>query len=102
MAFLLARSQGKTDRVVIETSWGWGKAVVMGLVTTDHVEVGKADGGILRYRVTTNKVISAFDYVAGCVVESDMPPRLVDRRVLDNEQIAARQTTGPGTGSRTR
>jgi pyruvate,water dikinase len=34
-------------------------------------------------------VISAFDYAAGRVVESEMPARLVDRRVLDDEQIAA-------------
>jgi pyruvate, water dikinase len=39
--------------------------------------------------VATKKVISAFDYAAGRVVESDMPARLVDRRVLGDEQIAA-------------
>jgi phosphoenolpyruvate synthase/pyruvate phosphate dikinase len=61
----------------------------MGLVTPDHIEVGKADGRTLRYRVATKKVISAFDYAAGRVVETNMPTRLVDRRVLDDEQIAA-------------
>ncbi len=34
-------------------------------------------------------MISVFDYAVGRVVESDMPARLVDRRVLDDEQIAA-------------
>ena len=34
-------------------------------------------------------MISAFDYAVGSVVETDMPARLVDRRVLDDEQIAA-------------
>jgi pyruvate, water dikinase len=33
--------------------------------------------------------VSAFDYAAGRVVETGMPPRLVDRRVLDDEQAAA-------------
>lgn len=89
VAFSASPVTGKTDRVVIETNWGWGEAVVMGLVTPDHVEVGKADGRILRYRVATKKVISAFDYAVGRVVESDMPAHLVDRRVLDDEQIAA-------------
>src|SRR6185437_457552 len=46
----------KTDRVVIETSWGWGEAVVQGLVTPDHVEVGKADGRILKYQVADKTV----------------------------------------------
>lgn len=89
VAFSASPVTGKTDRVVIETNWGWGEAVVMGLVTPDHVEVGKADGRTLRYRVATKKVMSTFDYVVGRVVESDMPARLVDRRVLDDEQIAA-------------
>ena len=89
VAFSASPVTGKTDRVVIETNWGWGEAVVMGLVTPDHVEVGKADGRALRYRVATKKVISAFDHSAGRVVETDMPARLVDRRVLDHEQIAA-------------
>jgi len=63
--------------------------VVMGLVTPDHIEVGKADRRTLRYRVAAKKVISVFDYAAGGVVQGDMPAWLVDRRVLDDEQIAA-------------
>ncbi|HYB48288.1 MAG TPA: PEP/pyruvate-binding domain-containing protein [Streptosporangiaceae bacterium] len=89
VAFSASPVTGKTDRVVIETNWGWGEAVVAGRVTPDHVEVGKADGRILRYQVAAKKVISAFDYAAGRVVESDMPAQLADRRVLDDEQIAA-------------
>jgi pyruvate, water dikinase len=89
VAFSASPVTGKTDRIVIETNWGWGEAVVMGLVTPDHIEVGKADGRTLRYQVATKKVISAFDQAAGRVAESDMPARLVDRRVLDDEQIAA-------------
>ena len=89
VAFSASPVTGKTDRVVIETNWGWGEAVVMGLVTPDHVEVGKADGRTLRYRVATKKVISAFDNAAGRIVETDMPARLADRQVLDDEQIAA-------------
>jgi pyruvate, water dikinase len=89
VAFSASPVTGKTDRVVIETNWGWGEAVVTGLVTPDHVEVGKADGRTLRYRVATKKVISAFDYAVGRVIQSDMPASLVDRRVLDDEQIAA-------------
>jgi pyruvate,water dikinase len=89
VAFSANPVTGKTDRLMIEANWGWGEAVVAGLVTPDHVEVGKADRRTLRYQVATKKVISAFDYAAGRVVESEMPARLVDRRVLDDEQIAA-------------
>ena len=89
VAFSAHPVTGKTDRIVIETSWGWGEAVVQGLVTPDHVEVGKADGRILRYRVAAKNVVSNFDYAIGRVVETAMPARLVDRQVLDEEQIAA-------------
>ncbi len=89
VAFSAHPVTGKTDRIVIETSWGWGEAVVQGLVTPDHIEIGKADGRVLSHRVAVKKVVSAFDYAAGQVVEIDMPARLVDRQVLDDEQIAA-------------
>jgi len=89
VAFSAHPVTGKTDRVVIETNWGWGEAVVQGLVTPDHIEVGKADGRILRYQVAEKTVVSAFDYAAGRVVETEMPGRLVSQRVLDDEQITA-------------
>ena len=89
VAFSAHPVTGKTDRVVIETSWGWGEAIVQGLVTPDHVEVGKADGRVLKYQVADKTVVSAFDYAVGRVVETEMPARLVSRRVLDEEQIAA-------------
>lgn len=89
VAFSVHPVTGKTDRIVIEGSWGWGEAVVQGLVTPDHIEVGKSDGRLLRYDVAEKKVVSAFDYAAGRVVEIDMPSRLVNRQVLDDEQVAA-------------
>ena len=89
VAFSAHPVTGKTDRIVIETSWGWGEAVVQGLVTPDHVEVGKADGRVLKYQVADKTVVSAFDYAIGRVIETEMPARLVSRRVLDEEQITA-------------
>jgi pyruvate,water dikinase len=89
VAFSAHPVTGKTDRVVIETSWGWGEAIVQGLVTPDHAEVGKADGRVLKYQVADKTVVSAFDYAVGRVIETEMPARLVSRRVLDEEQIAA-------------
>jgi pyruvate,water dikinase len=89
VAFSIHPVTGKSDRIVVEGNWGWGEAVVQGLVTPDHVEIGKSDRRILRYDVASKKVVSAFDYAAGQVVETEMPARLVDRRVLDDEQAAA-------------
>lgn len=89
VAFSVHPVTGKRDRVVIETSWGWGEAIVQGLVDPDHVEVGKSDGRVLKYDVAHKKVVSAFDFAEGRVTEIAMPARLADRRVLDDEQIAA-------------
>ncbi len=89
VAFSVHPVTGKSDRVVIETSWGWGEAIVQGLVNPDHVEVGKADGRVLRYDVAHKTVVSAFDFAAGRVTEIEMPAKLADRKVLDDEQISA-------------
>jgi pyruvate,water dikinase len=89
VAFSVHPVTGKADRVVIEGNWGWGEAVVQGLVTPDHIEIDKLDGRVLRYDVAEKKVVSAFDYAGGRVVEIAMPPRLVHRRVLDDEELGA-------------
>ena len=89
VAFSVHPVTGKPDRIVIETSWGWGEAIVQGLVNPDHVEVGKADGRLLRYDVAHKSIVSAFDFATGRVSEIDMPASLADRRVLDDEQVAA-------------
>lgn len=87
VAFSAHPVTGKRDRVVIEGSWGWGEAVVQGLVTPDHVEVGKTDRRVLRYDVSHKTIVSAFDYSIGAVVEIDMPDNLADRAILDEEEI---------------
>jgi pyruvate,water dikinase len=89
VAFSVHPVTGKRDRIVVETSWGWGEAIVQGLVDPDHVEIGKADKRILKYQVAHKKTVSAFDFAEGRVTEIDMPARLADRQVLDEEQIVA-------------
>ncbi|NMH95799.1 PEP/pyruvate-binding domain-containing protein [Pseudonocardia acidicola] len=89
VAFSVHPVTGKPDRIVIETSWGWGEAIVQGLVNPDHIEVGKADGRLLKYEVAHKTVVSAFDFADGRVTEIDMPAKLADRQVLDDEQVAA-------------
>jgi pyruvate,water dikinase len=89
VAFSVHPVTGRPDRVVIETSWGWGEAIVQGVVDPDHIEVGKADGRVLRYDVAHKAIVSAFDFADGRVTEVEMPARLADRKVLDEEQIGA-------------
>ena len=89
VAFSVHPVTGKADRIVIETSWGWGEAIVQGLVDPDHIEVGKADGRLLKYDVAHKAIVSAFDFADGRIAEIAMPAKLADRKVLDDEQIAA-------------
>jgi pyruvate,water dikinase len=89
VAFSIHPVTGKRDRMVIEGSWGWGEAVVQGRVTPDHIEVGKSDRRVLCYDVAHKAVVSAFDYEQGCVVECEMPKRLREEPILDDEQVAA-------------
>lgn len=78
---------GKLDRVVVEASWGWGAAVVAGLVTPDHLQIDKQDRRVIRYDVASKAVVSNLDYRTGRVVERPMPAHLRDRPALDAEQI---------------
>lgn len=87
VAFSIHPVSGKRDRIVIEGNWGWGEAVVQGVVTPDHIEVGKADGRILSHDVREKLIVSAFDYARGKVVEKEMPERWRNEQVLNDEQI---------------
>jgi pyruvate,water dikinase len=89
VAFSLHPVTGKRDRVVIESSWGWGEAVVQGVVTPDHTEVCKEERRILVHDVNDKKCVSHFDYTAGCVVEGPMPERFRTASALGDDEILA-------------
>ena len=89
VAFSIHPVSGSVDRMVIEGSWGWGEAVVQGLVQPDHIEIGKSDRRVLEYQVANKRVVSCFDYARGLVVEQEMPKRLRTERMLDEEQTGA-------------
>lgn len=89
VAFSVHPVSGKSDRVVIEANWGYGEAVVQGLVTPDNFEVGKSDLRILRRTINDKTVVSQFDYAAGHVAETAMPTRMRERPALDEEQVTA-------------
>jgi pyruvate, water dikinase len=89
VAFSIHPVSGKRDRIVVESSWGWGEAIVQGLVTPDHFEIDKSDGRILQRDIQSKTTVSMFDYQQGRVVETAMPARLRERASLDDEQLAA-------------
>lgn len=89
VAFSVHPVTGAADDVVIEASWGWGEAVVGGMVDPDHVEVDKRSGRQHGYRVAHKTVVSEVDPVTGRVCERDMPAELADQRVLTDDEINA-------------
>lgn len=89
VAFSVHPVTGRDDRIVIEGSWGWGEAIVQGLVTPDRVEVGKSDGRILDYVVSDKAVMSTLDRKAGRVHEVDVPTESRGARALSDEEVLA-------------
>lgn len=89
VAFSIHPVTGKRDRVVIESSWGWGEAVVQGVVTPDHTEVCKEERRILTHQINDKAVVSHFDYAAGCIVEGSMPHRFRKSSALGDDEVLA-------------
>lgn len=89
VAFSVHPVTGAPEQVVIEASWGWGEAVVQGVVDPDHVEVDKRSTQRQSYRVAHKTVVSEFDAATGRITQQAMPPELADKRVLTDEEITA-------------
>ena len=89
VAFSIHPVSGNRSRMVIEGSWGWGEAVVQGLVTPDHAELDSEDGRLLDYVTADKRIVSAVDPDGGRVIEQEMPPHLRHARVLDEDELAA-------------
>jgi pyruvate,water dikinase len=88
VGFSVHPTTGARDRLVIEATFGWGEAVVQGLVTPDRVEVDATDGRVLRYVVADKAVISALRPGSWEVVAQPMPADLRCARALDPSRVA--------------
>ena len=73
------------DERVIEASWGLGEAVVAGLVIPDHYRIDRS-GKVLE-RKPGLKRIAIRTLPGGGTVEEDIPPELVERLCLDDDQL---------------
>ena len=74
------------DERMIEASWGLGEAVVAGRVIPDHYRVDRS-GKVLQ-RTPGLKKIAIRTLPQGGTVEEDVPPELVERLCLDDDQLA--------------
>ena len=79
----------KLDRFIVEGSWGWGEAIVQGTVEPDHVEIDRADGRVISYRVGKKRIATVFDRTLGAVADKELPARFHAAKCLSDEMIAA-------------
>lgn len=73
------------DERVIEASWGLGEVVVAGMVIPDHYRVDRP-GQVLE-RKPGLKRIALRTVPSGGTVEENVPPGLVERLCLDDDQL---------------
>lgn len=78
----------KRDRIVVEGSWGWGEAVVQGVVQADHIEMDKETGRVIEYVNADKKIVSTFDHTARGVIERDMPQRFRNAPCLTDAMLS--------------
>ena len=89
VAFSVNPVTGRRDRLVVEATFGYGEALVQGLVNPDHVEIGRTDRRVLSYKVGDKRIVSTMDHQIGQVVEVEMPASMQRLHVLDAEEIDA-------------
>ena len=73
------------DERMIEASWGLGEVVVAGLVIPDNYRVDRS-GEVLERRPGVKKV-AIRTLADGGTFEEEVPPELVDKPCLDDEQL---------------
>ncbi len=73
------------DERVIEASWGLGEAVVAGQVIPDAYRIGRS-GQVLE-RTPGLKKLAIRTVSGGGTVEEEVPPELVERLCLDDDQL---------------
>jgi phosphoenolpyruvate synthase/pyruvate phosphate dikinase len=75
------------DERLIEASWGLGEVVVAGRVIPDHFRVARS-GEVLE-RMPGQKKVAVRALPHGGTIDEAVPPELVERLCLDDDQLAA-------------
>ncbi len=81
--------RGTSDRMVVESTFGFGEALVQGLVTPDHAEIDKSSLRILEHTIGDKGTVSVLDYHQGAVVERPMPEGFRQAPSLTDEELQA-------------
>jgi len=87
VAFSVHPVTGKPDRMVVESTYGWGEALVQGRITPDHFEVDRDDHRVLQRRVGNKAVISTWNDEGDRIVERQMPEALQRECSLTDAQV---------------
>ncbi|MEI9430188.1 PEP/pyruvate-binding domain-containing protein [Mesorhizobium sp. Cs1299R1N3] len=84
VAFSLDPVTGHRDRVVVESTWGFGEALVQGLISPDRVKVDKEATRVIDRHTGDKLQISVFDSSRSRVIETAMPPDKRARPSIDD------------------
>jgi pyruvate,water dikinase len=93
--FTLNPANGDRSKVVIESSWGLGEAVVRGAVTPDEFVVDKRSLDIVERKIAVKRRAVVRDE-AGLTMEAELPPdkaqapSLADEEVVELARMAVR------------
>jgi len=94
--FTLHPVTGDRSKIVIESVWGLGEAIVSGAVTPDHFEVDKNSMKIVAKNIVKKTVEYVRDPKTGKTIHAEVPPErqeapsLTDEEVVELAKIAKR------------
>jgi len=101
--FTLHPVTGDRSKIVVESVWGLGEAIVSGAVTPDHFEVDKNTFKILVKNIVKKEVEYIRDPKTGKTIHAKVPPErqeapsLTDEEVVELAKIAKRIEEHYGT-----
>ncbi|NHN42412.1 phosphoenolpyruvate synthase [Halorubellus sp. JP-L1] len=81
-------------KMIVESAWGLGEAVVSGSVSPDNYVLDRQTGTVEEVTVADKKVMMEKDDETGETVEREVPESDRERRVLTDEELGALQELG--------
>jgi pyruvate, water dikinase len=87
VGFSLHPVTGSLDRLVVESTFGWGEALVQGRVNPDHFEVDRHDLRVLRRQVGKKSWVSTWSSNGDGITETAMPDVLVSESSLSDDEL---------------
>jgi pyruvate,water dikinase len=88
VAFSIDPVSGDPERLVIESTFGWGECLVQGRVTPDHFEVARDDLRVLKRRIGSKQIISSWSDSRDRIEERPMPRVLSETASLADDAVS--------------